>query len=108
MMTVLGYLLTAVEAVTSLLLVIIILMQKTKSQGIGMTFGGAMGESLFGAQVGNVLTRMTVILSIVFLVNTTLLAMVGGRRGMQTVADQVAGQPGAVPTAPAVPPTPGE
>jgi preprotein translocase subunit SecG len=103
-MWVLTVLLTAVEIVTSLLLVILILMQKTKSQGMGMAFGGAMGETLFGAQVGNVLTRLTVILGIVFLLNTTLLAMLGGRRDTTTVVDKVSSAP--MHTVPAVPPVP--
>jgi protein translocase SecG subunit len=42
---------------------------------MGMAFGAGVGESLFGAQVGNVLTRITIILGIVFLVNTTLLGL---------------------------------
>jgi preprotein translocase subunit SecG len=69
-----------VEVVCCLLLLGVILIQKTKGQGMGMAFGSAMGETLFGARAGNVLTRSTVILGIVFLVNTTLLAMLGSRR----------------------------
>lgn len=74
-------LLMVVEVLCAFLLIIIILMQKSKSQGVGMAFGGQMGESLFGSQMGNVLTKATVILAVVFLLNTLLLARLGPRVG---------------------------
>ena len=43
--------------------------------GLGISFGGAGAEAVFGGQMGNVLTRTTVILAVVFLANTTLLAI---------------------------------
>jgi preprotein translocase subunit SecG len=67
--------LVIIEIVTCFLLVTLILIQKTKSQGAGMAFGASMGESLFGAQTGNVLTKVTVWLTIIFLINTTVLAL---------------------------------
>jgi preprotein translocase subunit SecG len=90
LITVLTYLLTFIEVLVSLLLLGIILIQRTKSQGMGLAFGSGMGESLFGAQVGNVLTKTTVVLAIIFLVNTTLLAMIGaGHRAGGSVTDTV-------------------
>ena len=71
-----------VQVVVSLLLIVVILMQKSKSQGIGMAFGGGMGESLFGSQVGNVLTKVTVVLAIIFMVNTAFLAFTHGTNGI--------------------------
>ena len=77
--------LVIIEVVTCFLLISLILIQKTKSQGAGMAFGASMGESLFGAQTGNVLTKATVFLTIVFLVNTTILAVLTpGRVGSIT------------------------
>ena len=64
-----------VEVICCLLLIGVILLQQSKSQGLGMAFGGGMGESLFGSRAGNVLTKITVVLSIVFLANTTLLGI---------------------------------
>ena len=52
----------------------VILLQKPKGGGLGVSFGGGMGESLFGAQMGNVLTKITVILAVVFLLNTLILS----------------------------------
>ena len=59
-----------IEVVTALLLVGIILLQKSKGEGLGLAFGAGAGESLFGARAGNVLTRATVILGIVFMANS--------------------------------------
>ena len=90
MLTALKYFLVAVEIITCLLLLVVILVQRTKNQGLGMALGGAMGESMFGAQMGNVLTKTTVVLAIIFLVTTTLLAMIGARTsgGESSVVDK--------------------
>jgi len=92
------YLLLVIEAISSLLLIIVILMQRSKSQGAGVAFGGGMGEAVFGSQMGNVLTKLTVILSFVFLVNTTALAIVGPKRGGGSLTDAMP-----VPAQPALP-----
>jgi preprotein translocase subunit SecG len=70
-----------IEILTCFLLIAIILLQKAKSHGAGMAFGAAMGESLFGAQTGNILTKATVVLTIIFLLNTTILALMTPRIG---------------------------
>ena len=75
------YILVIIEIITCFLLVTIILLQKTKAHGAGMAFGAAMGESLFGAQTGNILTKATVVLTIIFLLNTTILAVLNPRIG---------------------------
>ena len=65
--------LTVVEVSVCVLLITAILIQKSKTQGAGLAFGSGVGETLFGGQIGNVMTKVTVILAIVFLVNTTVL-----------------------------------
>jgi len=87
--SILTYLLIVVELLCSILLIGVILLQRAKGQGIGLAFGSGMGESLFGSQVGSVLTRTTVILAIVFLVNTTLLAVLGSSRKQKSVIDSI-------------------
>lgn len=74
-MTILYNILVAVEVIISIMLIGIVLIQRTKGQGAGLSFGNG-AEAIFGAQMGNVLTRTTVILGILFLINTTILAMV--------------------------------
>ena len=65
-----------IEIVSSILLIVIILLQRSKSEGLGLAFGSQMGESLFGARAGNVLVKATVWLGIIFMVNTTVLARI--------------------------------
>jgi preprotein translocase subunit SecG len=71
--------LIAVEVIVSVLLILIVLVQPSKSGGGlgGAAFGGGgMGEQLFGARAGNVLTKGTVLFAVIFLVNTMALAFV--------------------------------
>lgn len=87
MMTFFRILLLTAEVLSAFLLIGVILLQRSKQQGAGMMFGAGVGESLFGAQVGNVLTRATVILAAIFLVCTAILAYIGtggGRTGSVT------------------------
>lgn len=82
-MIVIRYILLTLEAIVSLMLILIILVQQSKSQGLGMAFGsGGMGESLFGSRAGNVLTKATVTLTVIFVLNTLVLGVLfsGGQR----------------------------
>ena len=66
--------------IVCLLLIGLVLIQKTKGQG-AVSFGGGV-EAVFGAQMGNVLTRATVVLAILFLAITTVLALIRPRGGV--------------------------
>lgn len=74
-MLALKFLLIFIEIICSLLLIGIILLQKTKGEGLGMAFGAEMGESLFGARASNVLVKVTAWLGVIFILNTVMLAM---------------------------------
>ncbi len=88
--TLLHYFMIFVQVVVGFMLIGIILLQKSKSQGMGTAFGGGMGESLFGSQVGNVLTKVTVVLAFIFLLNSTMLAFMksSGRPADVSVTDR--------------------
>lgn len=111
-MTILRALLFAVEAITSVLLIGIILIQKAKGGGLGLAFGAGAGEALFGSRAGNVLTKGTVILAIIFMVNTVALAILFARSHDRTLMDDHMGRVEPVPVEtrpvqeqlPAVPP----
>jgi len=94
-----------VEVLSAFLLIVVILAQKSKDQGLGMAFGGGMGESLFGSRAGNVLTRMTVVLAVVFMLTTmTLGFLFAGRSGSSgSVMEKAAAQAPLSPAAPAAP-----
>lgn len=53
----------------SILMVLAILAQRTKSDGgVGAALGGGMAEAAFGAESGNILTRATTYLAVTFFV----------------------------------------
>jgi preprotein translocase subunit SecG len=72
--------LVIIEVGSAILLCGVILIQKSKQHGAGLAIGGGMGETLFGGQVTGVLTKFTVIVASVFLVNTALLTIAVNRR----------------------------
>jgi preprotein translocase subunit SecG len=60
---------TFILVIVSLFLVLIILMQKAKTDGgMGATLGGGAAEAAFGAETGNVLTSATRTTAIIFFV----------------------------------------
>jgi preprotein translocase subunit SecG len=94
-----------VEVLCCLLLIGLVLLQKSKSEGLGLAFGAGAGESLFGARAGNVLSRATVILGIVFMANSLLLGVLFAQKD-KTLMEQVpapAAQPAAMQTQPVDP-----
>jgi protein translocase SecG subunit len=101
MLTIILALLIVVEVITSLLLVGVILLQKAKDEGLGIAFGVGMGETLFGSRAGNILTRITIGLAVVFLVNTALIAMLHARGASRSFEDRLpAGAPANAPARP--------
>lgn len=98
-MDILRTFLIVVEAVISLLLIGIILLQRSKGEGLGLAFGAGMGETLFGSRAGNVLTRATVVLGTAFVVNTLVLAILFARREASLVDRGLRDDPPAPPVA---------
>lgn len=58
-----------------LLMVLSVLMQLPRSEGLGAAFGGGVTENIFGAQTTNVLAKFTTSLGIAFFVITLALAV---------------------------------
>ena len=56
------------------LLCLLILIQESKSLGLGASFGGDPGESLFGTTTADVLKKFTAWLAVVFMVSCVLLS----------------------------------
>jgi preprotein translocase subunit SecG len=63
----------------SLLMILAILMQRPKSEGLGATFGGGLTDNLFGAQTTTVLTKFTVWLGAIFFALTLIISVVQAR-----------------------------
>lgn len=58
-----------------LLMILTILMQRPKSEGLGAAFGGGLTDNLFGAQTTTVLTKFTVWLGALFFALTLLISV---------------------------------
>src|SRR5207237_10737212 len=63
----------AIDMLVAVLMTLVILMQRPKSEGLGAAFGGGVTENIFGEQTTNVLTIFTGLLSgILFVLNFVL------------------------------------
>jgi len=80
-------LLYTVSILSAILLIGIIMIQQNKAGGgLGAVSGGT-AESLFGTSAGNILTKATTWLAIVFLLSTLLLGTVIGRMNKKSVSE---------------------
>src|SRR5437016_8467086 len=74
-MSILINLCLALFVLVSLVMVLVILMQRPKSEGLGAAFGGAVTENIFGAQTTNVLVKFTTWLAGIFFALTFALSV---------------------------------
>ncbi len=74
-MIIIRSLLLVLEVVVSIMLIGLVLLQKSKGGGLGVAFGGGGEGSMFGSRTGNVLTKATIVLGLIFLVNTLILGI---------------------------------
>ncbi len=65
----------------SALLCFVILIQESKSLGLGASFGGDPGDSVFGTSTAEVLKKFTGYLAIIFMVSCLLLSLWTGSIG---------------------------
>ncbi len=75
-------LLLAIWLLVALLMVLVILMQRPKSEGLGAAFGGAVTENIFGAQTTNVLVKFTGWLAGIFFAITFTLSILYAHRSV--------------------------
>jgi preprotein translocase subunit SecG len=79
-MTLLINLCLAFFVLVSAIMVLVILMQRPKSEGLGAAFGGGVTENIFGAQTTNVLVKFTTWLAGIFFVLTLGLSILYAHR----------------------------
>lgn len=70
----------ALDMLVALLMILVILMQRPKSEGLGAAFGGGVTENIFGAQTTNVLTKFTGWLAGMFFLLTFVLSILYAQR----------------------------
>ena len=93
-------LLITVETICSFLLIVIILLQRAKGEGLGLAFGAEMGESIFGARASNVLVKATMWLGAIFILNTVLLATIYSNSSLKSITGGRERPPAEQPAAP--------
>ena len=93
---------------TALLMILVILMQRPKSEGLGAAFGGGVTENIFGAQTTNVLTKVTSWLAGIFFMLTFVLSILYSHKGtansavrQELMKTQATAPATSLPTAPA-------
>jgi len=74
------YILLGVNILVCILLTLLVLMQKPRSEGLGAAFGGSFTDSIFGAQTSDVLPKGTIWLGSIFMVLTLVLALLYSHR----------------------------
>src|SRR5438046_256789 len=108
----------AIDMLVAVLMTLVILMQRPKSEGLGAAFGGGVTENIFGAQTTNVLTKFSGWLAGIFFVLTFVLGILYAqrsssdrsfRRDLMTIPSAAAspapatGSPGSAPPVSAAP-----
>ncbi|PYI90718.1 MAG: preprotein translocase subunit SecG [Verrucomicrobia bacterium] len=79
-MTLLINILLGIYVFVAVLMMLVILMQRPKSEGLGAAFGGGVTENIFGAQTTNVLTKITGWLAAIFFLLTFFLSILYARK----------------------------
>ena len=69
------------HVILCVLMVLAVLMQRPKSEGLGAAFGGGMTDNVFGAQTTHVLARFTTWLAAGFFGITLLLSVITAKSG---------------------------
>jgi preprotein translocase subunit SecG len=103
----------ALFVLVALLMVLVILMQRPKSEGLGAAFGAGVTENIFGAQTTNVLVKFTAWVAGIFFALTFALSVLNAHKGTANSAfrrelmkSQGAPQSSPAPAAPQTSPSP--
>lgn len=75
MMTFIYFFAIACFIVLCLLLCSVILVQESKTTGLGASFGGETSDSLFGTSTADVLKKFTAWLAVIFLISCVILSL---------------------------------
>ncbi|OIO33607.1 MAG: preprotein translocase subunit SecG [Candidatus Omnitrophica bacterium CG1_02_40_15] len=77
--------LTVVHVIISLFLIAVILLQAGKGGGLADTFGGSQMQNLFGTKSTTVLTKLTAVCAIGFIVTCISLALMSSHQARSIV-----------------------
>ena len=93
--------LTFIEVLVCLLLILLVLMQRPRQEGLGASFGEGMMSQIAGAQTTNVLQKLTVYLAVLLFILTLSLAVLTARQQTAKAGVKVFDEPPPPAAAPA-------
>ena len=97
------------QAVVSILLIILVLLQFGKGAEAGLLSGGGASDAAFStAQKGNILTKITTVLAVIFLAGAVNLARLQSKGAQKSIFDNQAPLARPLNTDPVAPVTPAE
>jgi preprotein translocase subunit SecG len=110
-MSIILSLLIALHVLVCAFMILVVLMQRPRSEGLGSAFGGGITDNVFGSQTTNVLAKFTTWMGIAFFAITLLLSILTAKAnsGKTAIQKKLLSEP--VPAAvstptPAAPSTP--
>src|SRR5271170_5295206 len=95
--------LLVIYVIDCLFMGLVIMMQRSKQEGLGAAFGGGITESVWGAQTSNVLVKATVWAAIIFFILSISLARLYSNRAAMAEKGSAVQQELLKPVAPAKP-----
>lgn len=75
------------HAVISVLLIVLVLLQFGKGAEAGLISGGASDAVFTGSQQGNILSKATAVLSVIFMLNSIFLARIQSNKTSSSLLD---------------------
>jgi len=91
--------LIVLHVLTSIVLVLVVLLQSGRGAELGAAFGG-IGQAQFGRGQSTFISKLTTVLAVIFMVTSLSLSLIAGERQSQSVL-QPSAQPSPAPVAPA-------
>jgi len=87
-MSIILSILIAIHILVCALMILVVLMQRPRSEGLGSAFGGGLTDNVFGSQTTNVLARFTTWMGIAFFAITLLLSILTAKANSGKTAVQ--------------------
>ncbi|MDY0360246.1 MAG: preprotein translocase subunit SecG [Desulforegulaceae bacterium] len=82
--------LVTIHIIASIMIIIMVLLQAGKGSSLGAALGGGSNQTLFGPTgSGNILTKITTGLAIVFMLTSISLAYMSGKSTSSSVVDKI-------------------
>ena len=84
-----GTVILVIHVIACIFLIVFVLLQAGKGADAGATFGGGIGQTYFGSQGGNLLTKITSLLAIVFMLTSISLTVLYHQKAKQSVVSDL-------------------